>query len=429
MIDADGKKLSLTHRLNSNNMFIDSGAIGNYIDSSTSKNPLGYYEVGTQLFFSKIEALILASSTGQGVSWNFNRTLFDTINWSNPGPTDLTLQYQKRARQLREKYDYITLAYSGGSDSSTVLDAFLTSGIKPDEILVWWPLKGTENLYTPNPNRAVSNWYSEWDLSLKPDLEWIAANHPDIKITFCDTTANYSTKISDYEFRVINSHSPGSFSRFDVHSLHELKKIELGIRATTIWGYDKPQFAFKDNKLYFYFIDKLTYRFMGGTGNESCEFFYWSPDAVDIIRSQIWKVYESLICHPIRDKLLDCISWDNKSRDTKLREYRNTNKKMFDIFLRNIIYPRWNPEKYQTDKPQFHLDGVGDRDLWMWGRPEYKNRLESWKSELANIKGAVNKKYYQLNSKDQFEGWIGFTSPFYEIGPIYKTDYNPKLIV
>ena len=168
---------------------------------------------------------------------------------------------------------------------------------------------------------------------------------------------------------------------------------------------------------------------MGGTGNEFCEFFYWSPDAVELIRSQVRKVYETLIYHPMRDKLLDCISWDNKSRDTKLREYRDKNKKMFDVFLRNIIYPRWNPKKYQTDKPQFHLDGVGDRDLGMWGRPEYKNRLESWKSELANIKGVVNNKYYQLNSKEQFEGWVGFISPFYEIGTIYKTDYDPNLIV
>ena len=85
-------------------------------------NPkLGYYTVGTEKFFSKPRALLAASGTDHFPEWNFNKEAFETVNWSNDPGIDLRLLYRMRAQQLRDKYDWIRLEFSGGADSTTVL--------------------------------------------------------------------------------------------------------------------------------------------------------------------------------------------------------------------------------------------------------------------------------------------------------------------
>jgi len=387
-----------------------------YSDSIRS-NRLGYYQVGDQVFFSKAEALIYATKTGNFPRWNFNQEIFDRVDWTKPNNLSLVQAYQTRARQLRDSYNYISISYSGGSDSSNALQSFLQAGIEPDEIFTWWPIDGTKSLYRPNANPDISNWFSEWDLSLKPDLDWIRSNYPKIKINFVDTSANLSKPITDLEFKTINSHSPGSFTRFGTMSKTEFKSIDSGKSATTVWGNDKPQFAFFDGKLHFYFIDKLAnYTFLGGAGNSHCELFYWSPDAIDLIKTQVWTVYQALLYHPAQTRLLDHITWYRDGNSMKPCRYQHDQKIIWDQVLRGLIYPHWNPNKYQTNKPEFGLDGVGDRDLWLWRSPEYKTRLESWRYELNNLKSSIDPKFYQINSKGEFTGWTGFISPFYEIG-------------
>lgn len=60
---------------------------------------------------------------------------FDTVTWKEPTESFKELCKQ-RAQQLRASYDYIILSFSGGSDSTTVLNAFLDNNIHIDEILM-----------------------------------------------------------------------------------------------------------------------------------------------------------------------------------------------------------------------------------------------------------------------------------------------------
>jgi diphthamide synthase (EF-2-diphthine--ammonia ligase) len=99
---------------------------------------------------------------------------------------------------LRDKYDYLILYYSGGSDSWTVLNTFLENNIKLDCVYVRWPFKA-ENSYTPNTvNQTAYNFMSEWDFVIKKDLEWLAQEHPEIRIETADwmegVTADCTTR-------------------------------------------------------------------------------------------------------------------------------------------------------------------------------------------------------------------------------------------
>jgi len=64
-------------------------------------------------------------------------SIFETADWSTEPPDSLAELYKKRAAQIRSEYDYIVLYFSGGSDSITMLNAFMRNNIKVDEVVVY----------------------------------------------------------------------------------------------------------------------------------------------------------------------------------------------------------------------------------------------------------------------------------------------------
>ena len=48
---------------------------------------------------------------------------------------DIDELYRQRAHQLRDKYDYVVLWFSGGADSNNVLNSFIDNDIKIDEVV------------------------------------------------------------------------------------------------------------------------------------------------------------------------------------------------------------------------------------------------------------------------------------------------------
>lgn len=61
---------------------------------------------------------------------------YDSLDWSKEPNLSLHELYKYRAQQLRDKYKYIILYFSGGSDSLTVLNAFVKNNIKLDEVVI-----------------------------------------------------------------------------------------------------------------------------------------------------------------------------------------------------------------------------------------------------------------------------------------------------
>ena len=92
------------------------------------QNPkLGFYTVNGKNFYSKPQALLEATATGQFPTWNFNREVFSRMDTTKEPQLSLRELYRMRAQQLRDRYDYIRLEFSGGSDSATVLYSFINN--------------------------------------------------------------------------------------------------------------------------------------------------------------------------------------------------------------------------------------------------------------------------------------------------------------
>ena len=107
----------------------------------------GFYTVGSTVFVHKISALIEATRTNQMPTWHFHYNTYKKLPWQQEYHEPLTMVYQRRAKQLRDKYDHLTLCFSGGSDSWTALKAFLDSRTHLDELYVRWPLAATKGRY------------------------------------------------------------------------------------------------------------------------------------------------------------------------------------------------------------------------------------------------------------------------------------------
>ena len=130
----------------------------------------GYYQVGRKLFNKKFNALLEASVTHQPVMWNFNQAVFaKQAQMPRIGVPILEL-YKQRALQLRDKYDYLILAYSGGADSDNILKVFQQNNIYLDEVWCDWPSSLVEKSNYVISNGSVwSNlpWMSLQSLTLK----------------------------------------------------------------------------------------------------------------------------------------------------------------------------------------------------------------------------------------------------------------------
>ena len=83
-----------------------------------------------------IETMLLNKDYNGNITFHFGDSIFSKIDWSK-SLDDISIDslYKLRATQLREKYDYLAVAFSGGSDSTQILQTFLKNNIFIDEIV------------------------------------------------------------------------------------------------------------------------------------------------------------------------------------------------------------------------------------------------------------------------------------------------------
>lgn len=378
------------------------------------KERSAFYTVGTNKFYSKSLALIEATKTNIHPEWHFGNGVFDTVDWSKPVDSDINSVYKARAKQLREKYDYLVLCFSGGSDSTTILQSFLSQNLLIDEVLVKWPIKATQGLYKPSTLKTPENMLSEWDLSIKPQLEYLSIHYPTINITIQDWSDDIEKELVEEDWFSINDHlNPGVFRKYGGLTATESESamIDKGKTTAVIWGIDKPQMMYKDGNIYLYFLDKfVNFAFISGTANRNVELFYWTPDYTDLIKTQARLVYEYFVRNP---KMVSIIDWDNRQKNDRTT---------YNDIVRSIIYPNWNKGIFQCGKPTQIVKC--EYDSWMFQHLGNYRYLQSWEHGLNNIRNVIDKKYYQLGKHGQFDGWVGFISPFYKIGPVHQVDNN-----
>lgn len=358
---------------------------------------LGYYTVGKFEFDSKIQACIEAQKTNQSVEWNFNRDTFDNYRWNVEPTLTLDQLYDQRTRQLREKYDYIIVSYSGGADSHNIVESFLRQNLHIDELIINTMEKASSKYTIIDPlNKDPEHAASEHYLQTLPRLKEIQIRSPRTKITILDLTDYlFETWLSAGDASWIidkrEGLNPLNITRFNyIHFNDVRKQFDKGEKIGLILGIEKPRtFIHSNNKFYIKFIDRAANIItisdhIKEYSNAVVEYFYWSPDSCDILCKQAHVIKKWLEINPQYQTL-----WLQKNITKEV--YRLLHERI----LRTLIYTTWNPDWFQSDKAT--KDWYSEFDSWfvngLKGTKHHDIWLEGIKYVSKNASNFVNRKF------------------------------------
>lgn len=365
---------------------------------------LGYYRVGNQEFFSKIDACVAGTKQNIHPTWHFNDSVWNGLDWTVEPEVNILDLYRARARQLREQYDYILIYYSGGSDSQTVVEAFIDAGCHIDEIVTVWNRAHDTGFIASPSVTDPRNIEAEFELTVRPGLEWIRNVSPKTKITYQDVSNDileYLTKYDGEEWlgQITEHLNPQNLGRFSApKTLHQRLLLDRGKKTALIYGADKPKICIKDGKYCVYFVDVLANNFKGVSinhdyNNMTPEFFFWTPDLPEIVVKQAHILRKWFNANPALKSIL---TWPNFSW---------THRTTYETIVRSIIYPRWNLSRFQVDKPHFVV--YSEWDNWFFKHFSDSYVYWNWKKGVDHVLSNVDSKYLSYTFDKTFNGFVG----------------------
>lgn len=379
----------------------------------------GYYQIGDAIAVHVGPAYQEATRTNQDIRWNFNDEVYRKFNWQSRLNLPLRELYRMRAQQLRDKYDYLILWFSGGADSSTMLDSFVSNGIHLDEVLTAWPRKQTAGRYRPNTDTDPSNYVSEWDFSIEPKLKWLAEKHPEIRITVMDQLAD-PDPLEDYAdtFTIVEKCGYAAIDRQRMFDRELRQRLKTHKNIASIMGSAPPLLAVMDNSwLGVGFCNtyasgglaKSDYMLDGTPRN--VEYFYWTPDFPELVREQVHVILDHLNASAVdRSLFLNFNVATGKiifPWDTQTIEFRRD-------FIRRCVYPNWNHNTFQVVKnPDIITPWIYS---WFHDHQESKNYTQGWESHINSQFALIDKKWV-VNDNGLYK-FKDFFSKFYPVGKL-----------
>jgi hypothetical protein len=375
----------------------------------------GYYKVGNKFFSHKTFALVEASKTKHSPIWEFNSDVFGRYNWQQQINESLTELYKSRALQLREKYDYLLVTFSGGADSSNVIDSFILNNIHIDEIIIHWPKSLTDGKYTVSSDRSKFNILSEWQLAAKPKLDHIQKFYPNIKITFSDLD-DLGEEYNEELFRIASDtlDFPNIKRQRSIHK-RSCELLNAGFNVATIYGFDKPCLYTIDQSLYAGFLDQRAHVVsdLYKDLSRNIEYFYWSPDLPKLAIKQAQILYEYFKSNPESLKLLPQREIINGMIKPKYIP-SDFDFEVARTITSKLLYPSWDLNTFQADKPTDFIKC--EHHEWIRVHASNERFLESHKVALQHQFNLIDDYYFK--NRNKLSSYGVYTSGKYILGNI-----------
>jgi hypothetical protein len=385
----------------------------------------GFYTVGEHAFSAKLTAVQYASRTNEPIKWNFLDDAYVSMDWRTPLRTPLRELYRIRAQQLRDKYDYLILFYSGGGDSHNVLQSFIKNNIKLDEIIVTWPITQSQGKYTPSTDVTPTNFISEWDFSLKPKLDWINANCPDIKITIVDIMTNLADEDSEDTMIIQPKYSYAAIRRIRDQDKILKQRYEQHPNLAVITGTGPPDLVtIKKQWLALQFNDEMINSvtksdYLSDGWIRNIEFFYCTPDFPEILREQSHVILDYLNVNPTAIDFFE--SHELGGKQPLLKTFNGIPaREQQRRFIKSLIYPDWDAKTFQTIKGDDFYN-KSEMFHWFYKNPESENYLHAWRSNVQSQLAIITPRLLTLAASG-VKRMVSFYSQHYIIGKLTKNE-------
>lgn len=234
---------------------------------------VGYW-VGQHRFDSPLEAFIYAAHHDPHTFPQFSiyQSSYSQIDWTLDPPESFQELMKKRAIELRNKYDYLVFAFSGGTDSITIYRIFEQLNIHIDEIIV--------------------GYEDDNDRGFGPGIiDWLIANHYDAttKITTNHRTnaghAIIERLLTTDDHRYFQHVYYGGPTHYLIDQLNEKYQ---GKNWGIVMGYEKPHIVHDQTGWYVTFIDKV---FRHIIGQPALELFFLTPTLPELHVKQCHLLY------------------------------------------------------------------------------------------------------------------------------------------
>lgn len=348
---------------------------------STSSNRFGHYMVGNKMFLQKHAALLESHDVSKRMQYIYNDDVFNKYDWTSEPEPSVSLRefYRRRAQQIRDQYDYVVLAYSGGPDSTNILDSFLNNNIKIDEIVNF-------NSYAKTQQVDYTIHNADYVYNVKPKIEELqkSAFGSAIKITILDEIdlvdkiwkecADRDTSHILFGAQWFPS-IPLIRGGWIKHVKHIWNKIVNGDKVCVIIGADKPIMVVdkSTNKYFSVFCDILSCDIaamvhydpdMGG--KNVFEFFYNTPDQPDLTIKQLHtlKNYIQTLKSSDHFELSSVYDQINSRPPLRCESKHFSGSLKYDLYHKTI-YPAWKPN-FIT--PKETMLGTRPRDNWWFSK-------------------------------------------------------------
>ena len=350
----------------------------------------GYYQIGDFKTYSVYQLMDYYQKNPhpyKKIEWIYNDHFFSRYDWTQEPKESLDELYKNRAKELREKYDYIVLYYSGGYDSANMLRAFLDNGIYPDEICVFYSRYDT-----------ISHQFHELkDITWKK-LEEIEKLYPQIKIRkfdYADIICNWPKIIADLNLDIDPIYLFGprlTVNRIALDVMYEYiddwkQLLKENKTVCTLQGVDsvQPRHIYQGNKWVHNFFDVYVFGHMtpirqmtNKLDRDTLEFFYWAPTetCAKIMIKQghlARKFYTDLAGGDLKTlvKMGEVVRF--KKSSMPWMRFISSNYEPF----KKIIYPRLFEADEQFYRPK-EINLWGNVDQWYYNST-FPNSQQHWK--------------------------------------------------
>lgn len=382
---------------------------------------LGYYTCDGIIFESKLQAFYHSIKTGKTADWVFNDLEFGLYDWTKEPEETLDQLYDKRSRELRNKYDYIILSYSGGADSHNILMSFIRQNLHIDEILINTLEKGWQKHTWLDPNNTSSfNNGAEHYLQCIPRLKEVEHLIPKTKITICDLTDQIHdslVKVGDasWVLQKREALNPLGITRFNYVYFDEVKRrFDKEKKIGLVLGVEKPKSAIHQGKFWIRFNDRAANMVtiidhIKDYDNSTLEYFYWSPDAVPLLIKQGHVIRRWLEHNPEYQKY-----WDSRTATYRIVRFYH------ERLLRSVVYPTtWNVNWFQVDKAT--RDWYSEFDAWFIEGAKGSNARHIWQEGIDYVKESLSP-FLRIDEESNEPDGLKMFVKKYLIGDI-KTPY------
>lgn len=340
----------------------------------------GYWESNGTKFFNKFEALYYATNHKSNIEFKYHNDVWRNVNRGSLGKKPLNMLYRQRAQQLRDKYQYLVLYYSGGSDSHNILRTFIDNDIKLDEVCVRWPtsLIGS-TIYTPDiSDTSAKNYWSEWEFAISPILSWLVANKPDVKITIKD----FAREPNRFDMSSMLGVAPhlrgGALLGYGLVSDSDIEQSALGKSVGHICGIDKPILKIDDeNRVWMFFSDFCTGMIYSGLSDpESGEGFYWTPDFPNLAFEMAYHTCQYYNVNKEERKYLTWAKAPDWSEQWNAMVVQHQNE-----IVKEMCYTTWDG-RFQANKPL--TEDRSDKFFWFYERTEFELLRKQFTGEAVD---------------------------------------------